>query len=722
MVESKVLLYVFRRDLRTADQPAFHHLAANRDHGFTHLIPVYVFPAQQINLSGLIKDGSANPFPEPKSQLGGYPRCGPHRAKFLAEAVWDLKQSLERFDSGLLIRAGMVGDVIRDLAQGLATNGHQVAAVWMTSHEGTEEKSEEKVVASVCHEAGAEFKLWADEKYFVDDHAINLTSLEELPNVFTDYRKHQEPLRSKPKAPLPAPAEGELPPFPELSVIPAQNLSFTIPDKSDDLVEALATPVKNILPEMLKVPIGVELAHPFIGGETAAQARLKHLVQSGLAKMYQQTRNGLLGADFSTKLSAYLAQGCITARQVHAMLVSYEDGTCMFSKDVDGYGQGENEGTKSIRQELLWRDYMRLCHKKFGDKLFRLEGFNDTANGGSYGDGSAQQRKWKSAVKDQAHPHQDPKPDRIAEIVARFNAGTTGMGFIDASQRELLHTGYSSNRARQNVASFLAKHLDIDWRYGAEWYEAMLVDHDVSSNWGNWAYMAGVGNDPRGEHRLLNPVKQGFTYDADGRYVRSWVPELSKLEKLENVFQAWTASEADIRAAGLEGHIMVTDPVKRISFSLATPKPKRRDKLHAKARSGSGGRPRGSAGNQGGPQARSYAPAPSGNYQPRRSSTVSTRTDASFPRPANTSAPNRGEAFSYRPTNGTNGNFGIYGPPPYPPPAFAPTRIYKSPAYLYTAARNAPAAKNAYTSSGYGPAAASNAPMVVNGNTDGRGD
>ncbi|KAK3935532.1 DNA photolyase, FAD-binding/Cryptochrome, partial [Diplogelasinospora grovesii] len=142
------------------------------------------------------------------------------------------------------------------------------------------------------------------------------------------------------------------------------------------------------------------------------------------------------------------------------------------------------------------------------------------------------------------------------------------MGLIDASQRELLHTGYTSNRARQNVASFLAKHLRIDWRLGAEWYEMLLVDYDVSCNWANWQYVSGVGNDPRGEMRIFNPVKQAFDYDRDGIYVRSWVPEVRKLKKLECVFQACTASEQELKEAGLDGNIMVTDPVKRIKFSV----------------------------------------------------------------------------------------------------------------------------------------------------------
>lgn len=153
---------------------------------------------------------------------------------------------------------------------------------------------------------------------------------------------------------------------------------------------------------------------------------------------------------------------------------------------MHGYGKGENKGTAAVRFELLWRDYFRLVTRKFGPRLFRIEGFkNDT----SY--------LWKYPQKDKEVQH----------TVQRFLEGTTGNGFIDASMRELFLTGYTSNRLRQNVASFLAKHLGIDWRIGAEWYESLLCDYDLSNNWGNWQYNAGVGNDPR-EARVFNPVKQ----------------------------------------------------------------------------------------------------------------------------------------------------------------------------------------------------------------------
>lgn len=282
---------------------------------------------------------------------------------------------------------------------------------------------------------------------------------------------------------------------------------------------------------------------------------------------YKETRNGLVGTAYSTKLSAYLAQGCITARQVHHELVRYEDGVEPEYENVKGFKEGENEGTTAVRFELLWRDYMRLCTKKFRHRLFRIEGFRDHDYDDS-SDSAAKRPKWKTSNKEDALPDQKPSPEEVAGIVDRFYRGTTGMGLIDASQRELLHTGYTSNRARQNVASFLTKHLGIDWRFGAEWYEMLLIDYDVSSNWANWQYVAGVGNDPRGEARIFNPVKQAFDYDKEGTYVKIWVSEVKSLEKLENVFQVSTTSANDLEKAGLTDNVMVTDPVKRIEFHV----------------------------------------------------------------------------------------------------------------------------------------------------------
>lgn len=262
---------------------------------------------------------------------------------------------------------------------------------------------------------------------------------------------------------------------------------------------------------------------------------------------YKDTRNGLLGMDFSTKLSAWLALGCITARQVHHELLAFENGSDGGKwKDVQGYGKGENKGTAAVRFELLWRDYMRLCTRKFGPRLFQVSGFR---NDDSY--------PWKMPNK--AHPE-------IQTTLNRFLNGTTGTGLIDASQRELFLTGYTSNRARQNVASFLSKHLGLNWMLGAEWYESLLVDYDVSSNWGNWQYVAGVGNDPRGEARVFNPVKQAYDYDPKGEYIKAWVPELRELEDPQKIFQAWKMNDQERKEQGVAGQDIVEKPLKKIDF------------------------------------------------------------------------------------------------------------------------------------------------------------
>jgi deoxyribodipyrimidine photo-lyase len=118
-----------------------------------------------------------------------------------------------------------------------------------------------------------------------------------------------------------------------------------------------------------------------------------------------------------------------------------------------------------------------------------------------------------------------------------WQTGNTGFPLVDANMRELADTGFMSNRGRQNVASFLTKNLGIDWRMGAEWFESRLIDYDPCSNWGNWNYTAGIGNDARG-FRFFNINKQAQDYDPLGEYVKHWLPELADLPT-SKVHQPW---------------------------------------------------------------------------------------------------------------------------------------------------------------------------------------
>lgn len=170
MAESRILVYLLRRDLRTSDNPILHYLSSNPDHGFTHLLPIYVFPAHQIEVSGFLQDGEKSPYPEARSPIGKFWRCGPHRAKFLAQTVWDLKDNLERLSSGLMLRVGKTSEVLRCLVEGLDSSKHKVGAVLMFEELAFEEVAEQDEISAVCSEHGVDFRLWTDEKYFVDEY------------------------------------------------------------------------------------------------------------------------------------------------------------------------------------------------------------------------------------------------------------------------------------------------------------------------------------------------------------------------------------------------------------------------------------------------------------------------------------------------------------------------------------------------------------------------
>ncbi|OBT66473.1 hypothetical protein VE03_03682 [Pseudogymnoascus sp. 23342-1-I1] len=561
MTPPNILIYLLRRDLRLEDNPIFHAVATDAAKTYTHLLPVYAFPAQQIEVSGFIPRNSEerSPYPEARSSTGKFWRCGPHRAKFIAESVWELKETLGSVGSGLEVRVGMLSDVLKDLLADLKGNGERVniGAVWMTAEEGVEEKLDEKDCKTICDAAGVNFKLWKDEKYFVDDDDLPFQDISELPDVFTTYRKLVEPLSNAPRALLPTPVKGSLPPLPPISIIPPQSPPFVIPNSYENLESSLLLPVsQSPLPNPPLRPSSIPPSPTLHGGSQAAQSRLLHLLQSGAITTYKDTRNDLIGADYSTRLSAYLSQGCITARQIHFSLASFESGDSNLPScaSTPGFGKGETNGTSAIRYELLWRDYMRLSTRKYGALLFSIGGFR----------------------RDFSQPWTAPSDPASSAALARFLNGTTGTGLIDASQRELALTGYTSSRARQNVANFLAKHLELDWRLGAEWYEYTLVDYDVSSCWGNWQYVAGVGNDPRGEGRSFNPIKQSWDYDPKGEYCRAWIVELagvgddnSGLELTPGeCFQAWTISKERQVILGIQGLEWVRTPLKPIEFTV----------------------------------------------------------------------------------------------------------------------------------------------------------
>lgn len=234
------------------------------------------------------------------------------------------------------------------------------------------------------------------------------------------------------------------------------------------------------------------------GGEDAAISHLhQYFFQEQHVLTYKETRNNMLKFTDSSKLSPALSLGLLSPRTIYWQL-----------KKVEATLK-KNQSTYWIWFELLWRDFFYYLHLRHGDQFFFIEGIM----------GIRQQWHLKAATLD-----------------AIQNA-KTGYPLVDANLLELFQTGWMSNRGRQNVASFISKILHLDWRFGAALFEHFLLDYDVSSNYGNWQYISGVGVDPR-EDRVFNVTLQAKKYDPQGEYLNYWLPNLSKLP-IPLRFQPW---------------------------------------------------------------------------------------------------------------------------------------------------------------------------------------
>ncbi len=228
----------------------------------------------------------------------------------------------------------------------------------------------------------------------------------------------------------------------------------------------------------------------FRGGETEALRRLRYYIwESGLASRDKPEREALAGGDYSAGLSPWLAQGCLSPKLVYRELKRFE---AEF---------GVKEGANGIYNGLLRRDFYRFMAKKHGNGIFLRRG---------------------------PHKAAGPQGANDWEYLQNWMEGATGMPLVDAAMRELRHTGYLSGRCRLNVASYLVNDLKVNWQMGAEYFESVLIDYDVASNWGNWNAAAGVGADPR-ENRCFNVLSQAQRYDPQGEYVKRWLPELGDL-------------------------------------------------------------------------------------------------------------------------------------------------------------------------------------------------
>ncbi|WP_198554702.1 DASH family cryptochrome [Flavobacterium sp. ALD4] len=307
------------------------------------------------------------------------------------------------------------------------------------------------------------FKLRCELETFSSStlyHAEDLPfAIKDIPDVFTNFRKKTE-LDATVRAVFDSPLAMTSPDIPEMILPTLQELGLEFSE------------------------IDSRAAIQFKGGETAAMKRLNnYFFETKNLSVYKETRNGMVGEGYSSKFSAWLAMGCISPRTIYKEIRVYEN------------ENGANDSTYWLIFELLWRDFFRFMFKKYQTKFFLYAGIKG---------------------------EKENSESLSNKLFSQWENGATPSDFINANMIELKQTGFMSNRGRQNVASYFCNELNMDWRLGAAYFESQLIDYDVCSNWGNWAYLAGVGNDPR-KHRYFNIEKQANDYDKDRSFRDLWL-------------------------------------------------------------------------------------------------------------------------------------------------------------------------------------------------------
>lgn len=441
-MEQRPVLVWFRQDLRIHDNEALTTAIASGQ----PVIPVYVFDDRVFN----------------GTTRFGFRKTGPFRSKFILESVENLKLNLQKLGADLILRTGKPEEEIFKLVQKI-----QASSVYCNRERTDEEVKVQDELERKLWSLGIEIQYFRGKMLF---HTGDLPfPVMQTPDIFTHFRKEVEkyvPVRPPISSPSSIPYSAVIEDVGSLPVLKEWGFEETIKTEEFEI--------------------------SFKGGEDEALTRLRYyLWDTDLIKHYKETRNGLLGMDYSSKLSPYLAAGCLSPKLIYQEVKEYEQ------------AKGANKSTYWLIFELLWRDFFRFIGKKYGNEIFKISGTAGKRNVSGKVD-------W--------------------DIFKKWANGQTGVPFIDANMRELNQTGFMSNRGRQNVASFLVKDLKLNWLLGAEYFESLLLDYDPCSNYGNWNYVAGVGSDPR-ENRYFNIMTQAKRYDPEGNFIRHWLPELKDLNE-----------------------------------------------------------------------------------------------------------------------------------------------------------------------------------------------
>ncbi len=430
MQKNKIGLVWFRNDLRVADNASL----ANATKECEKVIAVYCFDPSQFE----------------QSKYGNFKKTEKFRTKFNIESVRELKSNLDKMNISLLVYHQNPEEIIPNLVTEFDIKTIYFQEEWTKDELKIEDVIKSKVDISV------EFSTLYDQFLF---HPKDIPfSINDIPNVFTQFRNKCE----------------------KSSKI-----------RTESVAKAMA--ISNLIENKTVVPtlkdLGFEefvsdsrTAFPFKGGENQALKRMENYFwDTENLSSYKITRNGLIGADFSSKFSPWLANGCISAKTIYWQICEYE-------QQVE-----KNDSTYWLIFELIWRDYFKYVSMKYGQKIFKIGGILD------------KDYDWKTNK----------------SAIDNWINGNTQEPFVNANMIELQKTGFMSNRGRQNVGSYFSKNLLLDWRIGAAYFESMLIDYDVHSNYGNWMYVSGVGNDPR--DRKFNIKMQAENYDGENKFQDLWL-------------------------------------------------------------------------------------------------------------------------------------------------------------------------------------------------------
>ncbi len=425
----------FRNDLRLHDNEAISDALLAAD----EVLYIYVFDTR---------------LTQGRTKFG-FRKLGAHRATFIIDAIIDLRKKLRAKGADLIVRSGIPEEIVSNLAR-------EAKASWVhCNRERTDEEVKvQDAMESLLWTIGVELRYNRGKMLY---HTADLPfPITQSPDVFTAFRKEVE------------------------KIVPVRKPVPTAENFKKDTLDL----EPGVIPTLNDLNIDHQPESIYPGGETAALQRLDYYIkETGLVSQYKETRNGLLGKDYSSKFSAYLSKGCLSPKLVFWQLKEYEE------------ANGENESTYSLFFELLWRDFFRLIGKKYGNAIFQKSGIVDRSKGHG------------------------------SEEISRFNIwkeGRTGFPIVDACMRELNATGFMSNRGRQISASFLINEMKMNWIIGAEYFESKLIDYDPCSNYCNWAYIAGVGTDPRGG-RHFNIKYQSQKHDPHGEFIKHWIPILKDI-------------------------------------------------------------------------------------------------------------------------------------------------------------------------------------------------